>query len=1237
MSYNTTKNSFDDKTSLAIGTELNGRYIVDSISKVDIFSVDYICYVKNGSKKVVVKEYFPKEFSCRAMDNKTVVPLEGNRGEQFVVGKAKFITDANTLKEFQNVEGLVKVLSNFEENGTAYMVTEYIEGETLQKYLDRIDKKTIPEKEAIELLMPVIRALEIIHVHEKGVFHRDISPDTIFVDKNGNTKLFDFSDARYATVSHSRSASVLNRTYSAFENHGTRNWGSYTDVYSVAATLYRMTTGQVPATSLDRFDSFADNGKDNLKAPRRIKKGLSRSFETALLNALNMDVDSRTSNMSEFIKALNASRVVRVKDAFTVAHDHKLPKWLKILTTSLMALLSLVSVLIITGVIDGPSLNDEVVIPEGIVIAPDVEGLPYDEAIELIEQNNLLAEAGGSVESEYVAPGKIILQTPVGGSYLETNGTIALMVSSGGDKIQQNVVPHIIWDTKEDAIEKIKQAGLGNPTIREVYDDTVEPGQVVSITPEPGTEVKPGTVVEIEVSLGAPSFNMPNVVGKNISEARSSLEDLGLVVSVEYEKNDSVTENSVIRQSAKANSKVQQGDQINLVVSSGESTKKVTNVVGKHKDDAVSILKKQGFKVVVLENYHADVKADFVISQTPLGGSSQVEGAQITIYVSKGRKQISVTLDACGGYVSKSRITVYGSSTYGDLPTPSRSGYTFNGWYSAKTGGVKVTSSTKVTTLSAHTLYARWTPNSYTISFNANGGSISTISKKVTYDSTYGTLPTPTRRGYAFDGWYTSESGGTRITSSTKVADAYNQTLYAHWSADSYTIDFDANGGTVDVTSKKVTYDSTYGELPVPKRAGYTFGGWHTAKTGGTKVISTTKVTAQSTHTLYARWIQKNCTVTFNANGGSVSLSSRTVTYGSTYGDLPTPTRAGYTFNGWYTNTNYTTQVTSSTKVTNSSNHTIYAKWSVNKYTLTFNANRGSVSPSSRTVTYGATYGTLPTPTRDYYTFGGWYTNTNYTTQVSSSTKMGAGNVTIYAKWTQNPTKGWVLESNVPAGAQIVDEKWTYTKTETTESTSSSLSGWTQTGNYWKQIGSGSTYYATFPSGFDTNHSTYKSFAKSPYSGYENTTSKRVVSNSWAGYVYWHWMYNVPYANVTNRTISHRYGTWNPYGGTTGSEAYGYYYFYAFTSSQNCPYLSNTYCCSQNLPSYNCSGIIPNTSAVGVGTPRFFRFDYYKSTYTDYQKIFLYKKVTTGLESSTKVTAGGQISNVQKYVKYREK
>lgn len=145
-----------------------------------------------------------------------------------------------------------------------------------------------------------------------------------------------------------------------------------------------------------------------------------------------------------------------------------------------------------------------------------------------------------------------------------------------------------------------------------------------------------------------------------------------------------------------------------------------------------------------------------------------------------------------------------------------------------------------------------------TVTFDADSGSVSPTSKTVTYNSTYGDLPTPTRKGYTFTGWYyTDWFDEIKVNTDTKVIVTSNQTLYAQWEVDYYLTEFDANGGSYNgcnVSYCVLPYGSTYDSLPTPTRTGYTFNGWYTKKTGGTKVTADTRVTVASTQTLYAQW-----------------------------------------------------------------------------------------------------------------------------------------------------------------------------------------------------------------------------------------------------------------------------------------------------------------------------------------------------------------------------------------------
>ena len=223
-------------------------------------------------------------------------------------------------------------------------------------------------------------------------------------------------------------------------------------------------------------------------------------------------------------------------------------------------------------------------------------------------------------------------------------------------------------------------------------------------------------------------------------------------------------------------------------------------------------------------------------------------------------------------------------------------------------------------------------PNTYTLSFNIKySGAANPKSRTVTYNSTYGALPAPTRRGYTLEGWYTTPDFTTQVTSGTTVTTARDHTLYAKWTANTYTVTLDANGGTVTPTTLSVVYDGKYGDrynnsLPLAKRDGYTFNGWYTDKIGGLEVEYFHLVSKAANHTIYARWTPNTYTVTLNGGGGAgTNLTSYTYGKGAV---LPTDwTKQCAKFEGWYTAQTGGTKVTS-ISTTTLGNQSYYARWS---------------------------------------------------------------------------------------------------------------------------------------------------------------------------------------------------------------------------------------------------------------------------------------------------------------------
>ncbi len=705
----------DEATHMNPGSMLYGRYIIGKVLGFGGFGVTYIGWDTKLEQKVAIKEYLPSEFSTRMPGEATVTVFGGEKNEQFLDGLDKFVDEAKRLANFQNEAGIVKVFDSFKENNTAYIIMEYLEGETLTSYIER--EGNIPEEEAIKMLTPVMVSLQT--VHEKGILHRDIAPDNIFILKNGDVKLIDFGASRYATTSHSRSLTVIIKPgYSPEEQYRSRgDQGPHTDVYALAAVMYKMITGITPPDALERRALIETKHKDMLKDIHKTVKNISVNTENAILNAMNVQIEDRTPDVISFMGELNSPTPIKRRYGKIKKIDvHAWPMWLKVALPVCLVAFMAMGALLLTGLIKFPSLfSDEVVVPDGVMVVPDVEGMYKDDALKQIEDLNLIPVPEGNIESKYIEAGKIVLQTPTGGSYLSENEKVVLTVSSGSGVIQAengiSTVPYVVWGTKKEAIEKMRQAGLAEPIIETRSDDNVPAGQVISQSVNSGEKLAEGSQITIVVSTGPAEFKMPNVVGKADSNAQKTLSDKGLIVSVEYAKDDSVSVGCVISQSIKSGSSVKAGARVIITVSSGKTIVSVPNVVGKTQSAAESALSDKGFKVSVLENYDSNIEKGKVINQNPSAGSNQIKGSTITIYVSKGKQPITVSFNANGGSVSESSKTVYLSSTYGTLPTPKRSYSTFAGWYTAEIGGSRITDSTTVSNSSNHTLYAHWNEN----------------------------------------------------------------------------------------------------------------------------------------------------------------------------------------------------------------------------------------------------------------------------------------------------------------------------------------------------------------------------------------------------------------------------------------------------------------------------------------------------------------------------------------------
>ena len=299
-----------------------------------------------------------------------------------------------------------------------------------------------------------------------------------------------------------------------------------------------------------------------------------------------------------------------------------------------------------------------------------------------------------------------------------------------------------------------------------------------------------------------------------------------------------------------------------------------------------------------------------------------------------------------------------------------------------------------------------YSPVTYYAYFDANGGKVDVDSKELTYDAEYGELPVAYRDGYAFLGWFSDPVSGEQVFAETMVTVNYVETLYAHWSdVEVYTFSFDSNGGSAceDLTSawnEEIT-------MPTPYLYGYTFLGWYYAD--GTQADHTVMPDLGDDGDVVnvtAKWTEAVYDVTLDAGEGTVADPAYTVTYGSAYGEIPDAEREGYTFVGWFTEAEGGEQVTSATMVELESEHTLYAHYTVNTYTLYFDMDGGN-EIAAITQEYGTPIVLESEPYKEFYLFAGWTLDGEEFDLVT----MPAGNVTIKAVWTLNAKTTYYLDA----------------------------------------------------------------------------------------------------------------------------------------------------------------------------------------------------------------------------------
>lgn len=283
--------------------ELADRYIIGTVVGFGGFGVLYRAWDRKLEHMVAIKEYYPAGMVTRIPGQKEVILYTGKKHDEYKNGLTRFLDEARNTARFSSNPNIVNVFDFFEENGTAYMVMEFLEGVSLKEYISRAGGR-LPWQQAVEIGLCIIDALK--DVHGAKILHRDLSPDNVFMCDDGKIKLLDFGAARFTGLDDEKTRTiVLKMGFAPPEQYRSKSQqGPYTDIYALGATLYRAITGQTPDESVNRQDSINHNEGDTLKPMSQFVEGIPDYLDNAVLRAMALEPTLRFQNVQQMADAL---------------------------------------------------------------------------------------------------------------------------------------------------------------------------------------------------------------------------------------------------------------------------------------------------------------------------------------------------------------------------------------------------------------------------------------------------------------------------------------------------------------------------------------------------------------------------------------------------------------------------------------------------------------------------------------------------------------------------------------------------------------------------------------------------------------------------------------------------------------------------------------------------------------------------------------------------------------------
>lgn len=491
---------------LPLKTPIGGKYIIGKAVSANSESITYSAYDVDRKTAVVIKEFLPERLVNRADDGITVAIIK-NAQDTYYALLNKYLDLWRNLARVRGFSALIPVIDIVEENNTAYAVTEYIESLSLREFLLRSKTGYLNWEKAKVLFMPVLSLLS--NLHQSGIIHYGISPDTLLIGRDGKLRLSGFSipEARFERT---QIPAELFDGYTPLEQYGySLESGEWSDIYSFCATVYRSLVGSVPQDAISRSTS------DKLIIPARYAEIIPVYVINALMNGLQVDPQERTKDIETLREELSAtpSNVVSSFSGMKVPSDEKKDAPVYVTTdedspgqTILKTFLIILGVgligfagwLVYDKIINAPEetpVEDNTQVKETVEV-PNFVNSSYDLIAQNPVQNERFTIKSVSEYSSTVEKGYIVSQSIEPGKMVEKGTEIVFVISKGPEYV---VIPPVIDSEAESAKTQLEELGFVVKIIEKTNDGDYTAGTVASVTPESGSSQVKGSEVYLEV------------------------------------------------------------------------------------------------------------------------------------------------------------------------------------------------------------------------------------------------------------------------------------------------------------------------------------------------------------------------------------------------------------------------------------------------------------------------------------------------------------------------------------------------------------------------------------------------------------------------------------------------------------------------------------------------------------------------------------------------------------------